>query len=307
MVLELIAVDCTSRCLEMVMITGVWLPLVTPFRDGAVDFDSYRRLIEHYIGKGVSGLFPLGTTGEAPTIDEDEEEAIVAETVDAVAGRVPIFVGIGGNATAKVIKTIKRLDRFAFAGIVSVCPYYNRPTQAGMHEHFRAIAEATGRQVLIYNIPYRTSVNLTNETLLRLAELPNIVGVKDSSGSITQSLDLLASRPAGFSIMTGEDGLFFPQLCSGADGGILASAHLATDRFVEIAHRVAANDHLGARAIWAPLQRFIPKLFEEANPMPIKYSLWRQGLIASPECRLPLISVSPELGRTLDRMLADLA
>jgi 4-hydroxy-tetrahydrodipicolinate synthase len=289
------------------MLTGVWVPLVTPFKDGAVDLASYRRLIEHYIGKGVAGLFPLGTTGEAPTIDDDEEDAIVAETVDAVAGRVPIFVGIGGNATAKVIKAIKRLDRLEFSGIVSVCPYYNRPTQAGMREHFTAIAEATKRQVLIYNIPYRTSINLTNETLLRLAELPNIVGVKDSSGSIAQSLDLMASRPAGFSVLTGEDALFFPQLCNGADGGVLASAHLATDRFVSIAHRVAANDHLGARAIWEPLQRFIPRLFEEANPMPIKHCLWRQGLIASPECRLPLTSVSVELGRILDRMLGDLA
>jgi 4-hydroxy-tetrahydrodipicolinate synthase len=290
----------------MVMITGVWVPLVTPFKDGAVDLVSYRRLIEHYISKGVSGLFPLGTTGEASTLDDDEEDAIVAETVDAVAGRIPVFVGIGGNATAKVIKTIKRLERHAFAGIVSVCPYYNRPTQAGMHAHFTAIAAATARQILIYNIPYRTSVNLSNETLLRLAELPNIVGVKDSSGSMAQSLELIASRPSGFSVLTGEDALFFSQLCSGADGGILASAHLATDRFVQIAQHIAANDHLGARAIWEPLQRFIPRLFEEANPIPIKHCLWRLGLIASPECRLPLTSVSDELGHTLDRMLGEL-
>ena len=289
------------------MLTGVWVPLVTPFKDGAVDIASYRRLIEHYIGQGVSGVFPLGTTGEAPAIDPVEEDAIVAETVDAVAGRVPIFVGIGGNATAKVIKTIERLDRYAFSGIVSVCPYYNRPSQAGMHAHFTAIAAATGRQVLIYNVPYRTSVNLTNETLLRLAEVPNIVGVKDSAGNMMQSLDLIASRPAGFSVLTGEDALFFPQLCSGMDGGILASAHLATDRFIEIARRVAANDHQGARAIWQRLQRFIPSLFAEANPVPIKYCLWRQGLITSPECRLPLTSVSPELGKTLDHLLADLA
>jgi 4-hydroxy-tetrahydrodipicolinate synthase len=288
------------------MITGVWVPLVTPLKDGAVDLVSYRRLIEHYIGKGVSGVFALSTTGEAPTIDDDEEDAIVAETVDAVAGRVPIFVGIGGNATAKVIKTIRRLDRLEFSGVVSVCPYYNRPTQVGMYEHFTAIAEATERQVVIYNIPYRTSVNLTNETLLRLAELPNIVGVKDCSGNIVQSLDLMASRPAGFSVLTGEDALFFPLLCSGADGGILASAHVATDRFVKIARHVAANDLLGARAIWERLQQFIPRLFEEANPMPIKHCLWRQRLIDSPECRLPLTSVSFELGRILDRMLGDL-
>lgn len=289
------------------MIAGIWVPLVTPFKDGAVDLVSYRRLIEHYVGKGVSGLFPLGTTGEAPTIDDDEEDAIVAETVDAVAGRVPIFVGIGGNATAKVIKTIRRLDRLEISGVVSVCPYYNRPTQAGMYEHFTAISEATGRKVLIYNIPYRTSVNLSNETLLRLAELPNIVGVKDSSGSLAQSLELMMSRPPGFSVMTGEDALFFPLLCCGADGGILASAHLATDRFVKIAQHVAANDLLGARAIWEPLQRFVPRLFDEANPIPIKHCLWRQGLIASPECRLPLTAISVELGGILDRMLTDLA
>jgi 4-hydroxy-tetrahydrodipicolinate synthase len=289
------------------MIAGVWVPLVTPFRDGAVDLVSYRRLIAHYIGKGVSGLFPLGTTGEAPTLDDDETDAIVAATVEAAAGRVPVFVGIGGNATAKVIKTIRRLSQFEFTGIVSVCPYYNRPTQAGLLQHFTAIAEATDRQILIYNVPYRTSVNLMNETLLRLAELPNIVGVKDSSGNIAQSLDLLTTRPAGFSVLTGEDALFFPLLCSGADGGILASAHVATDRFVAIARRVAANDHLGARTIWRPLQQLIPKLFQESNPIPIKHCLWRQGLIASPECRSPLTSVSVELGGVLDRLLGELA
>ncbi len=307
MLLELVAINCTTQLREMAMITGVWVPLVTPFKDGAVDLASYRRLIEHYIGQGVAGLFPLGTTGEAPTLDDGEADAIVAETVEAVAGRVPIFVGIGGNATAKVIKTIKRLGRLEFSGIVSVCPYYNRPMQVGMREHFTAIAEATDREILIYNVPYRTSVNLTNETLLRLAELPNIVGVKDSSGSIAQSLDLLATRPAGFSVLTGDDALFFPLLCCGADGGVLASAHVATDRFVNIAQRVATNDHSGARAIWEPLQRFVPKLFQEANPMPIKHCLWRQGLIASPECRLPLTSVSGELGGVLDRLLGDFA
>src|SRR5437764_4814968 len=130
MLAELLAVNCATQLREMAMIAGVWVPLVTPFRDGAVDLPSYRGLIEHYIGQGVSGLFPLGTTGEAPTLDDDEVDAIVAATVDAAAGRVPVFGGIGRNATAKVVKTIRRLSRFAFTGIVSVCPYYNRPTQA---------------------------------------------------------------------------------------------------------------------------------------------------------------------------------
>lgn len=283
---------------------GVWVPLVTPFRDGLVDLKSYRRLIEHYVAQGVSGLFPLGTTGEAPTLDEAETDALLAETVEAVAGRVPVFAGIGGNATHKVIRTIRRVERHGFPGIVSVCPYYNRPGQDGLRAHFTAISQATDRRILIYNIPYRTSVNLGNETVMRLAELENIVGIKDSAGNITQSLELLANKPAGFSVLTGEDHLFFPLMCSGADGGILASSHVATDRFVDIARLVAANDHQAARTIWTPLQQLIARLFEEANPMPLKYCLWRQGLIASPECRLPLTAVSAGLREDLDAWMA---
>jgi 4-hydroxy-tetrahydrodipicolinate synthase len=282
------------------MISGVWVPLVTPFKDGQLDLESYRRLIEHYVTRGVAGLFPLGTTGEAPTLDEEEADTVVAATVETVAGRAPVFVGIGGNATRKVVKTIDRLGRFEFPGIVSVCPYYNRPTQDGLLRHFAALSDATDRQILIYNIPYRTSVNLSNDTLLRLAERRNIVGVKDSSGNIVQSLELIARKPAAFSVLTGEDQLFFTMICNGADGGILAAAHLATEQFVKVAHLVASNDHVAARTIWSSLRDFIPSLFREANPMPIKYCLWRQGLIQSPECRLPLSSISEELARELD-------
>jgi 4-hydroxy-tetrahydrodipicolinate synthase len=286
------------------MISGVWVPLVTPFREGQLDLESYRRLVEHYLARGVAGLFPLGTTGEAPTLDADEQEAVVEATIAAAANRAPVFVGIGGNATRKVIKTIDRLGRLPFRGIVSVCPYYNRPTQDGLLQHFTALSEATDRKILVYNIPYRTSVNLANDTLLRLAERPNIVGVKDSSGSIAQSLELLACKPDGFSVLTGEDALFFTMMCNGADGGILAAAHLATERFVEIARLVESNDHVAARAIWSSLGRLIPRLFREANPMPIKYCLWRQGLIRSPECRLPLSSISDGLVRELDDWMA---
>lgn len=286
------------------MLSGVWIPLITPFKDGRIDFASYRRLIEHYVAHGVSALFPLGTTGEAPTLDDDEVDEIVAATVEVAAGRLPTFVGVGGNDTRKVIKTLRRLERHDFAGIVSVCPYYSRPSQDGMRQHFSAIADATDRQILIYNIPYRTSVNLGNDTLLRLAERRNIVGVKDSSGSIAQSLELLARKPAGFSVLTGEDGLYFTMMCNGADGGILAAAHLATERFVEIGRLIAANDLAAARATWSSLRSFIPKLFQEANPMPIKHCLWRQGLIASPECRLPLTSISGGLAQELDSWLA---
>jgi 4-hydroxy-tetrahydrodipicolinate synthase len=279
------------------------MPLITPFRDGAVDFESYERLVAHYVALGVDGLFPLGTTGESPTLDDAESEAVIERTLDVAAGRVPVFVGVGGNATTKVEKTLRRLDRLPFQGIVSVCPYYNRPSQDGLIAHFRQVAAATDRDVLIYNIPYRTAVNLSNDSLLELAQVPNIVGVKDSSGSIAQSLDLLARKPADFSVLTGEDALYFTMMANGADGGILAAAHLMTDRFLDVKRAFTANDLARARAAWAPLAAFVPLLFAEANPMPIKHCLWRQGLIASPECRLPLTRISAVLARQLDAAL----
>ena len=292
---------------SQVRMSGIWLPVITPFREGRVDWKSYETLLERYLGTGVSGIFPLGTTGESPTLGEDEIREIIHRTVAVVAGRVPVFVGIGGYATDSVVRQIERLQSLAFDGIVSVCPYYNRPGQDGLREHFTRIAQATDRPIVIYNIPYRTGVNLTNDTLLELARLPTIAGVKDSSGSLGQSLDLLRRRPEGFAVLTGEDALLYTMLAHGGDGGILASAHLATGLFVDVHERMAANDHRGARTIWSRLEMFVPLLFKEANPMPIKYCLWRQGVISSPECRLPLTRVSTGLAAELDLVLEALA
>ncbi|HEY6980965.1 4-hydroxy-tetrahydrodipicolinate synthase [Reyranella sp.] len=286
-------------------LSGLWVPLVTPFKDGAVDYASYERLVAYYIACGADGLFPLGTTGESPTLDDSEVEALIERTLSAVAGRVPVFVGIGGNATHKVERTLRRLEHLPFDGIVSVCPYYNRPGQDGLIQHFRAVAAATDRQVMIYNIPYRTAVNLSNDSLMELAQIANIVGAKDSSGSIAQSLDLLARKPAEFSVLTGEDALYFTMMANGADGGILAASHLMTERFIEVDRRVGAGDLVGARRAWTPLAGIVPLLFAEANPMPIKHCLWRQGLIASPECRLPLTRISDALARQLDRVFVE--
>ena len=283
--------------------SGVWLPIITPFKDGLVDHAGYERLLDHYVRAGVTGVIPLGTTGESPTIDEAEAEALVERTVATVAGRVPILVGVGGNDTRKVVKAVKGLQKHAVQGILSVCPYYNRPSQDGMREHFTRVAEATDRPILIYNIPYRTGVNLTNETLLALAAQPNIAGVKDSSGSIAQSLDLLRQRPPGFAVLTGEDAFFYTMLAHGGDGGILASAHVETATFLSVYERMAANDHQGALKAWARLEAMVPLLFKEPNPVPIKHCLWRRGLIASAECRLPLTRVSDALARDLDRLL----
>ncbi|HYC65303.1 MAG TPA: 4-hydroxy-tetrahydrodipicolinate synthase [Reyranellaceae bacterium] len=287
------------------MIKGLWLPLITPFKDGEVDFASYRKLIDHYLGFGIDGLFPLGTTGESPVLDDDETDALVEATLEAARGRVPVLVGVGGNDTRKVEKSLKRLERHRFQGIVSVCPYYNRPSQDGLVAHFRRIAEATDRDVVIYNIPYRTAVNLSNDSLLELAQVRNIVGVKDSSGSLAQSLDLLARKPTGFSVLTGEDALYFTMLAHGAEGGILASSHVMTERFIEMRDRFAENDLAGARRAWAPLAELVPLLFAEANPMPIKHLLWQQGLIASPECRLPLTKISEGLARRLGAIVGE--
>src|ERR1700730_7522520 len=292
-----------KRSLAMATFSGVWLPIITPFIDGEIDYTGYEKLIDHYLRAGVAGIIPLGTTGESPTIDEVEAETLVERTVAAVAGRVPVLVGVGANDTRKAVKAVKRLGRQSVQGILSVCPYYNRPSQDGMREHFTRIAEATDRPILIYNIPYRTGVNLTNETLLALAELPNIVGVKDSSGNIAQSLDLLRQRPDGFAVLTGEDAYFYTMLAHGGDGVLAASAHVETALFLTVYERMVANDHQGARKAWSRLEPLVPLLFKEPNPVPIKHCLWRQGLIGSPECRLPLTRVSDALGGELDRAL----
>jgi 4-hydroxy-tetrahydrodipicolinate synthase len=288
----------------MSTLSGVWIPLVTPFFEGELDLHSNERLVEHYIREGAAGLFPLGTTGESPVLDAAEASALIERTLAIAAGRVPVVVGTGGNATAKAVHELKRLEKHAFDGIVSVCPYYNRPGQDGLYEHFSRIAAATDRPILIYNIPYRTGVNLANDTLLRLAgQHRNIVGVKDSSGSLAQSLDLLHRRPPGFAVLTGEDQFFYTMLAHGADGGILAAAHLATQEFVAVFAAMRANDHHRARLLWSRLEPLVPLLFQEANPMPVKYCLWRQGLLRSAECRLPLTRVSAALANALDDML----
>jgi 4-hydroxy-tetrahydrodipicolinate synthase len=288
----------------MTTISGVWIPLVTPFFKGGLDLQSYDRLVEHYIREGVAGLFPLGTTGESPVLDAAEASTLIERTLAIAAGRVPVFVGVGGNATAKVVHDLKQFENHAVDGIVSICPYYNRPGQDGLFEHFNRIAETTDRQILIYNIPYRTGVNLATDTLLRLAEQHrNVVGIKDSSGSLAQSLDLLRRRQSGLAVLTGEDASFYTMLAHGADGGILAAAHVATREFVAVFEAMHANDHHRARLLWSRLEPLVALLFQEANPMPVKYCLWRQGLLRSPECRLPLTRVSDALASRLDGVL----
>lgn len=291
-----------QRSLEPTPISGVWLPIITPFLDGEVDFESYERLLGFYLNQGITGIIPLGTTGESPTIEPYEAEAILDLTLEVVDWRIPVYVGIGGNSTQKVTQFIQRLGRFGFDGILSVCPYYNRPAEDGIREHFRRVADCTDRPILIYNIPYRTGVNLSNDSILELSEVSNIVGVKDCCASLPQTIDLLRRKPADFAVMTGEDALFYTTLALGGEGGILSSAHVRPEIFVEVFKRMADNDHQHARALWSCVESATRLLFREPNPMPIKHWLWKCGLIRSPECRLPLTKITPALAKQIDAL-----
>jgi len=279
---------------------GVWLPIITPFKDDKIDYASYRRMIDHYVNTGISGIIPLGTTGEAPVLSDFEFEEMIEYTMLYVNGRLPVYVGIGGNHTAQVIKKIKIAEYYDIQGILSVCPYYNKPGQEGIYAHFKAIAESTPLDIIIYNIPYRTGVNINNDTVHRLAEIKNIVGIKDASGDIKNTLNLLMNPPKNFSIMTGEDILFYITLTLDGHGGIMASAHLKTELFVDVYNKVKNNELEAALETWKQLYDFIPLLFMESNPAPIKYCLKNLGMIDSAEVRLPLTQISDQLAKKLD-------
>ena len=188
-------------------------------------------------------------------------------------------------------------------GILSATPYYNRPDQNGIYEHFKKISEATDLNIIIYNIPYRTGRNIENKTIYKLAELNNIVGLKDCCGDIKQTQELLTNPPKDFSILTGEDILFYSSITLGAQGGILASAHLNIEKYINVYKKVKANDHTSALNIWKELYKVIPLLFEEPNPAPIKYCLHKSALISSPEVRLPLTPISSSLETRLNNIL----
>ena len=285
-------------------VQGLWLPLVTPFRDGALDEASLRRMARHYRGQPVDGFILAATTGEGLTLDEDETERLVAIAAEETAGKNPIYLGVSGSDTRKLVKALARTSTWAIDGYLIACPYYTRPSQEGLYRHFAALAGATNRPVLIYNIPYRTGVNMANDTLLRLAGLPNIAGVKDCCADQTQSFDLTRARPPGFSVMTGEDALFYAALTQGADGGILASAHIDTARFAAIRSMLIAGDQPAALYAWRAVADLPRLLFAEPSPAPIKHWLWRLGLIDSPEVRLPMTQVSDALGSRIDQELA---
>lgn len=284
-------------------IQGVIVPLITPFKNGKVDMKSYEKMINHYIKQGVNGFMPLATTGESPTISSSEYEEILEKTIEISNKRVPIYVGLGGNNTSDLIKKVKVVEKYDVNGILSVTPYYSRPSQRGIFEHFKSLSEATDLDIVVYNIPYRTGVNIENETIYKLAELDNLVGIKDCCANLKQTTDLLLNPPKDFSILTGEDVLFYNTLLLGGDGGIMASAHLRTNDFIKVYNLIKSNNHVEALKIWKELYKFIPFLFKEPNPAPVKYCLMKQGLIDSDEVRLPLTTITNELKVELDNLI----
>lgn len=285
---------------------GLWLPLITPFRDGALDEASLRRLVAHYVSQPIDGFILGATTGEGMVLDDDEAECLIAVTREqmAAAGRtLPIYFGLSGSDTRKLMKLLARAASWPVSGYLIATPYYTRPSQLGLLAHFSALADNCERPIIIYNIPYRTGVNMTNDTMLALAERANIVGVKDCCADPAQSFDLLRRKPENFTFLTGEDPQYYTALVHGAEGGILASAHVLTADFAEVRNRLLAGDQPGALAQWSRLADLPRLLFAEPSPSPIKHWLWRAGLIGSPEVRLPMVPVTDALAAHIEQAM----
>jgi 4-hydroxy-tetrahydrodipicolinate synthase len=286
---------------------GIWLPLITPFRESRFDDTSAQRLAAHYASAEIEGFILAATTGEGLTLDEDEIRRYVEICRHEItrAGRpVQVFLGLSGSDTRSVVAALARAASWPIDGYLITCPYYSRPSQLGLLRHFTALADATTKPIMLYNIPYRTGVNLLNETMLRLAQHRNIVGVKDCSADAMQSFDLLGDRPPGFSVLTGEDALFYTALTQGADGGILAAAHVETAEFAAVRRAFIDGNLCGALARWRTLVAIPRLLFAEPSPAPIKHWLWRTGLIDSAEVRLPMTEVSDGLAGRIDAAIA---
>ncbi|MFL6790171.1 MAG: 4-hydroxy-tetrahydrodipicolinate synthase family protein [Bradyrhizobium sp.] len=286
---------------------GLWLPLVTPFRCGELDEPSLRRLIRHYASGPVDGLILAATSGEGMALEITELERLVALVRGEISDSkryLPICLGLSGASTAKMIDTLDETAAWPIDGYLIASPHYTRPSQRGLLQHFTVLADHASWPIVLYNIPYRTAVNLTNETLLRLAEHPNIVGMKDCCADRAQSVDFLAARPSGFRVLTGEDAQYYDALTDGADGAILLSAHLETETFASVRTLLKQGNRDAALASWEAIHELTRLLFAEPSPAPAKYWLARTGLIDSAEVRLPMVAVSTELAARLDREIA---
>lgn len=280
--------------------------LVTPMQeDGAVDYAALRRLIDWHIAEGTDCISVVGTTGESPTVTVEEHCEIIRVAVEQAAGRVPVMAGCGANSTAEAIELARFAKKVGADCQLQVVPYYNKPTQEGQYQHFKAIAEATGDlPIILYNVPGRSVADLAHETVLRLAQVSGIVGIKEATGNIERAQWLIRQAPAGFSIYSGDDPTAVALMLLGGHGNISVTANVAPRLMHELCMAAIAGDVARARAIQMQLLPVHKALFVEANPIPVKWAMARMGLIG-PALRLPLTPLSTALEPTVEAALRE--
>jgi 4-hydroxy-tetrahydrodipicolinate synthase len=285
----------------MGMFSGIWIPLVTPFERGAVDYVALRSLVERYAKAGVSGLVALGTTGEPSALSEAESAEVLATILDAARG-LPVVAGLAGNQTARLVERVARLNDMPVAGILVSAPYYIRPSQAGLIDHFTQLADASAKPVVLYDIPYRTGVRIELDTLLMLAAHPRIQAIKDCAGSIETTLALILD--GRLQVLAGDDSNIFHTLCMGGSGAIAASAHVRPERFVAMYRALSEGRLVEGRAIYHELAPLVRALGSEPNPAPVKAALAAQGLLRN-ELRAPMTCATEALGQRLAELVFD--
>jgi 4-hydroxy-tetrahydrodipicolinate synthase len=280
----------------MAPLRGVGVALITPFKsDFSVDYDSLGNLLEHLIRCKVDYVVTLGTTGETATLTEKEKLEVLEFTYNKIDGRLPVVVGIGGNNTQSVINQIKSWPLEKAAAILSVSPYYNKPSQEGIYRHYAAIAQSTDKNIILYNVPGRTNSNISAETTIRLAhDFPNIIGTKEASGNMVQCMHLVKNRPEGFLLISGDDHVTLPLVACGFDGVISVAANSFAADFTLLVHQALAGNYADARVLQSSLLEQMDLLFAENNPAGVKAFLAEQGLIEN-VLRLPLVPLSAHL------------
>ncbi len=281
------------------MIKGSLVAIVTPMHeDGSLDFPSLRKLLDWHVEQGTDGIVVVGTTGESPTVDYDEHCELIRVTVEQIAGRIPVVAGTGGNSTREAIELTHCAKASGADAVLSVVPYYNKPTQEGLYRHFKAIAEGVDIALILYNVPGRTVADLGNDTALRLAEIPNIVGIKDATGGMERGTDLMRRAPADFALYSGDDASGLPFLLLGGHGVISVTSNVAPKLMHEMCEAAFAGNLSRARELNLQLFGLHTKLFVEANPIPVKWALAEMGKIEH-GLRLPLSPLSAAHHETL--------
>lgn len=283
---------------------GTGVALVTPFQnDGSIDYNSLEKLIQHVISNGVNYLVALGTTAETPTLTAQEKKDVLAFIIEKAEGKVPVVCGIGGNNTAEVVQQIKDYDLQNVAGILSVVPYYNKPTQEGIYQHFKMIANATDKPIILYNVPGRTVTNMLADTTLRLAhEFKNIVAIKEASGNFAQCMDIIKDKPLHFAVISGDDDLVLPQISMGLEGVISVAANCFTKDFTSMVQLALNGDFTNAQQLHYKLLDGIRLLFAEGNPAGVKNVLAEMN-ICEEYLRLPLVNVSANTKHAIQEYL----